>query len=85
MTQACTSTPNDSALQTMVDDPPAQIGPNIKVALIFKDQETILAKDDNGPTKESANKFNKIFNEIENKKQKIGGLQSLTVLDNGKQ
>ena len=77
MTQACNSTPHDSAFQTMVDEL-QKVAPDIKGALIFKDHGTILAKD-NGTTEQSANKFIKMFNEIEDKTQKIGGLQSLTV------
>jgi hypothetical protein len=80
MTQACTSTPHDSALQTMVDAL-QKVAPDIERVLIFKDHGIVIAKD-NDTTEQSANKFIKIFNEIDDKAQKIGGLQSLTVFCN---
>jgi hypothetical protein len=77
MTQACTSTSYNSAFQTMVDEL-QKLNPDIKRAIIFKYHGTILAKDKD-TTEQSANKFIQMFNEIEDKTQKIGGLQSLTV------
>jgi hypothetical protein len=80
MTQACNSTPHEQALQTMVDEL-QKVAPDIKGALIFKDHGAMLAKD-NATTEQAANKFIKMFNEIEDKTQKIGGLQSLTFFGN---
>ena len=78
MTQASSSTPSSTPLQTVIDEF-RNISPEITKAFVFKKDGEILAFNEDSMAKDRAKRLAEAFDELDNNSEVIGGVENLTI------